>query len=292
MIFILICKIGEKYINCYDGTYDKDTLKSWSKKGILKCPYCGKQYTYNHGKIRIPYFKHLNSDCSIYGEPETEEHISGKIDIYEWLKLQNDISDIVLEGWLPDTKQRPDIMFKYKNKQFVIEYQCSPIASEYIKRHELYQALGINDIWICGTEKYIGENKRLNTLEKNSGLYYDSKNKMFYIVDKLSNRKFDEIADCFLLELKNKPYCVIEDIINYNDKCKNYLIIKDFSNNYKCIGYRWLSPTGRPSRKYRYPEKEYKYIGNYSIASCYKINEIKFETIYKQNILIQRSVLT
>ena len=111
----------------------------WSKKGILICPACGKPYEFCHGKTVDAYFRHKDkSECDKYSEPETEEHLRGKIDLYEWIKKQDGVTDAVLEGWLPETKQRPDIMFKFHGDQCVIEYQCSPIATEYIERHELY----------------------------------------------------------------------------------------------------------------------------------------------------------
>ena len=78
-------------------------------------------------------------------------------------------------------------MFKYKGNQCVLEYQCSPISSEYYERHELYQAAGINDVWICGTQKYFGENKRLNTLEKECGIYYNVEFKNVIILDNYLN---------------------------------------------------------------------------------------------------------
>lgn len=290
MIFILVCKLGEKEINCYDGTYDRDTLKTWSKKGILRCPQCGEQYTYNHGKIRIPYFKHLNSDCVIYGESETEEHIQGKIDLYEWVQKQDGVTDARLEGWLLDTKQRPDIMFKYNGNQYVIEFQCSPIASEYLKRHELYRAAGVHDIWICGTENYLGMNKRLNTLEKDCRMYYDTKNKLFYLLDRLSEKDMDKINKMSSLRDKcdtpykkrkyaKREFHVMKNSLDYADGYKNYLQIKHISNNYYCTGSYYKSPTGRPSRKYPYPVKRYAYSGNYSHAACYKIDDIDLQKI-------------
>ena len=100
-----------------------------------------------------------------YSESETEEHINGKKDLYEWIKKQTGVTNAVLEGWIPETKQRPDIMFNYNNQKYVIEYQCSPIATEYIERHELYKAVGITDIWICGTEKYLQDNMREKLLK-------------------------------------------------------------------------------------------------------------------------------
>ena len=288
--FILVCKLGEKEINCYDGSYDRDTLKAWSKKGILKCPQCGEQYTYNHGKVRIPYFKHLNADCVMYGEPETEEHIQGKIDLFAWIQKQDGVSDVRLEGWLPETKQRPDIMFKYNGEQYVLELQCSPIASEYIKRHELYQAAGIHDIWICGTENYLGMNKRLNTLEMRCRIYYDVANKLFYQLEDLSEKEIDAINKMSYLRdrcdtaYKKRKYAkrafhVMKDKTDYADNYTNYMRIKHESNNHRCVGSYYPSPTGRRSNKYPYPVKKYVFEKNYSHAACYKMCDMDLQKI-------------
>lgn len=180
---MLTCKVGDKIINCYDGTYNKEQLKKWANKNILLCPVCGKPYEYCHGKVTIPYFRHKEKEeCEDrYSESETDEHLKGKIQLYEWIKKQNGVTDVILEGWIPETKQRPDIMYKYNNQQYVIEYQCSPIATEYYERHELYKLVGIKDIWICGFDKYFGDNKRYNTLEKdfNSVGYFNANNNKF-----------------------------------------------------------------------------------------------------------------
>ena len=156
-------------------------LKKWSKRKILLCPVCGKPYEYCHGEVKTPYFRHMDkAECEDkYSESETEEHLNGKRDLYEWVKRQVGVTNAVLEGWIPETKQRPDIMFDYNDKKYVIEYQCSPIATEYIERHELYQAAGIIDIWICGAEKYLQYNMREKFLQKESLGFYDPKYKMF-----------------------------------------------------------------------------------------------------------------
>ena len=189
---MLTSLIGNETINCYDGTHTKEQLKKWSKKKILLCPACGRPYEYCHGKIKSPYFRHMDKEeCEDkYSESETEEHMQGKKDLYEWIKNQPGVTNAVLEAWIPETIQRPDIMFTYNNKKYVIEYQCSPIASEYLERHELYNAAGIHDIWICGTEKYLGRNKRLNTLEANRKLYYDTKSKALYKMESMDKKEF------------------------------------------------------------------------------------------------------
>jgi len=104
---------------------------------MLICPVCSKPYEYCHGKIKTPYFRHKDKQSceDVYSEPETEEHLRGKKDLYEWIKLQDGVTNAVLEGWIPESKQRPDIMFEYYGRLCVIEYQCSPISTEYYDRH-------------------------------------------------------------------------------------------------------------------------------------------------------------
>ena len=178
---MLSCLLNGQRINCYDDTYNKEQLKKWAAKKILLCPACGKPYEYCHGKVKSPYFRHMDkAECvDKYSEPETEEHITGKRDLYEWIRKQPGVTDTVLEGCIPGTKQRPDIIFMFNGKQYVIEYQCSPIATEYEERHELYQAAGIIDIWVCGIEKYFTNSSRKKHMDKVCVGYYDPKNNAF-----------------------------------------------------------------------------------------------------------------
>nr|DAQ68673.1 MAG TPA: competence protein [Caudoviricetes sp.] len=115
---MLTAEINGKPINCYDGSYDKDLLKKWASKNIIKCPVCHNAYEYCHGRLVPPYFRHKDKiDCEVkYSEPETEEHIQGKIALFNWIKSQDGVTDAVMEGWLPTTKQRPDVMFWYNNQ--------------------------------------------------------------------------------------------------------------------------------------------------------------------------------
>lgn len=172
---MLSCLLNGRRINCVDGNLTKDQLKSWAKKKILLCPACGKPYEYCHGRVNSPYFRHMDkAECEDkYSEPETEEHIRGKRDLFEWLKRQANVTDCILEGWLPSTKQRPDIMFKYNGEQCVLEYQCSPISSEYYERHELYEHAGIKDFWILGVNKYFTDSAKKKHIQKVASGHYD-----------------------------------------------------------------------------------------------------------------------
>lgn len=205
--------------------YDKETLKKWSNKKILHCPYCKNNYQYNHGKIVSPYFKHVNSESCLskYNEPETEEHMQGKRDLYEWIKRQDRVTDVVLEGYIEATHQRPDVMFMYNGKQYVIEYQCTPISSEYIERHELYQAAGVNDIWILGVNNYLQEynmqiKKLLSFMEKRLNvIYYDS-----LIKSIITSQMIDETLDYNILW--DKKTFAIDYHNNNKDSVLHYYI--------------------------------------------------------------------
>ena len=213
---ILTCKLGNEIINCYDGTHNKEQLKKWASKKILLCPACGKPYEYCHGEVKTPYFRHMDkNECEDkYSESETEEHLIGKRDLFEWIKKQSGVTNAVLEAWIPETKQRPDIMFEYDGKKYVIEYQCSPIATEYIERHELYKASGIIDIWICGTKKYLKKRMREKYLEQYSIGFYNSDEKEFIIGKYTDLNKF---INCINIK-KN----IINFQDSYNEWCQYY----------------------------------------------------------------------
>lgn len=256
---MLTCLLNRERINCYDGKYSKEQLKKWANKKILLCPACRKPYEYCHGKVKSPYFRHMDkTECEDrYSEPETEEHINGKKDLYEWIKKQPGVTDCELEGWISGTKQRPDIMFKYKGRQYVLEYQCSPIATEYLERHELYQAAGIKDIWIAGYEKYFKPNSRHKFLENHIHGYYNVQEKKFYLRDyeqeyaihfckKLFNKyKNDNFLNSFIFRdgkilfycFKNQDYRLILEKRNNRKELKNAYKKIDKENFIKRIDF-------------------------------------------------------
>lgn len=193
---MLTTKVGKEIISCIDNKYDRYRLKQWSSKGVLKCPVCDGQYEYCHGEVISPYFRHVGKECTgHYSESETEEHKKGKVILYNWIKKQEGVTNVQLEAWIPETKQRPDIYFEHNGQKCVIEFQCTPIASEFLIRRELYRLAGINDIWILGIEKYAieyGEGKIYRTsfrdrcIEKenrNDGIFYLSVNDSKLIVN-------------------------------------------------------------------------------------------------------------
>lgn len=273
---MLTSVLNNKIINCIDGIYSKDQLKSWSKKGILKCPVCGKSYEYCHGQIKMPYFRHKDKNmCEAkYIESETQEHLKGKRDLFRWIKNMPGTYDVVLEGWVPGTKQRPDIMFKYDSEQYVIEYQCTPIASEYFERHSLYQAAGIKDIWILGAKNYFEEyyigrsRKRLNTIETFANtLYYDTDLKMLMMA----------VHDCLIKKIPNKKFLYYKKY-RYDNNKNNFIRIKsmyyDYEYKWTCDPIMLTNLTNDEKDEMRYSHGKYGKYGNCSTACCKKLKDI------------------
>lgn len=250
---MLTCLIGDNKINLVENKYEKEELKKWSSKRILKCPICGKDYEYCHGKVKMPYFRHKDKEeCNyLYSESETQEHLQGKTDLYNWLLKQSNVTKVELEAYIPETKQRPDIMFEWNGQKCVIEYQCTPIASEYYERHELYEACGIKDIWICGTEKYLENSTskkfRKKEIEKNTMYYYDSEYKLFITNMKLHEEKIKLLNGCnyffkfyralqfpieYWLKYPNNLICDLSNVIIDNNLSISFnSIIEDYFNS-------------------------------------------------------------
>jgi len=209
--------MNDTSINCFDGEYSKEQLKELSEQNLLKCPICGKVYEYCHGRVNNPYFRHKDKvDCNIkYQESETPEHIKGKIDLFNWVKGLDGVTDVQLEQYILETDQCADVGFKYGGKQYVIEYQCSPITTEYFERHELYESVGIEDIWICGTDKYMSRGARGKTIEDYCESHYDANRELFIFYRGLKdNRKLRKLcaSDIYIDYFKSVDRCFYPNI--------------------------------------------------------------------------------
>ncbi|MBD1379193.1 competence protein CoiA [Metabacillus arenae] len=241
---MLTSKVGKEIVNCFDGKYDRYRLKQWSNKGILKCPVCGGNYEYCHGEIVPPYFRHVGKECSeYYSESETEEHRNGKRVLYDWISKQAGVTNCKLEYWIPETKQRPDIYFEYGGKRFVIEYQCTPIASEFLLRRELYKLAGINDIWILGTEKYninvgkfgsanfLGRYRKIEKENMKNGLLYFESTKGILIVHSsflINNHSLlKDLDDSYFM---NKFYKENSKVFDTLGSVENFFVVEKVDN--------------------------------------------------------------
>lgn len=106
------------------------------------CPVCKRPVCLKQGKKQCAHFAHYQKEsCKTLSEGETKEHITGK----EWLHKR--LKNSQLEVYLPQLKQRPDLLFM----KTAVEFQCSPLELERLKKRTLnYQYFHYQPWWIVG----------------------------------------------------------------------------------------------------------------------------------------------
>ncbi|WP_027962925.1 competence protein CoiA [Halalkalibacillus halophilus] len=119
------------------------------RKEDLTCPSCRQPVLLKAGKIKIPHFAHLAKSTCKFGSKESIEHLEGKLILFKWLQAQE--IPARLEYFIPSIQQRIDILVKWNNQFYGLEYQCSKIPYEQLReRSEGMMSLGITPIWIFG----------------------------------------------------------------------------------------------------------------------------------------------
>lgn len=179
MIIILtaVTKDGEVFIPAH---YSRDRLK-FLRQNIYKCAQCREAVILKVGSIKTPHFAHHHkSSCEqSFSEHESEEHLSGKLQLYDF--LQSKKVNCRLEPFILEIYQRPDILVNANNIKIALEYQCSKISPSIVqKRNTGYMQAHIIPLWILKTPspqnfplKQIGPMK-ISSFQ--SELLFDSKN--------------------------------------------------------------------------------------------------------------------
>jgi competence protein CoiA len=153
-------KSGSKI--CLGNNLRKDTLLDLRRTEEFICPVCGEEVILKLGDQRVYHFAHKSGKvCSDEFEGESDYHLEGKLQLYQWLTRQKINAE--LEYYDQEIRQRPDIMFYYNGQKFALEYQCSPITEQvFVKRTTTYLAAGYIPIWILGGNQL--QVKGINTL--------------------------------------------------------------------------------------------------------------------------------
>ncbi|MBD8003849.1 competence protein CoiA [Bacillus norwichensis] len=138
------------------------TLYGETRKGILQlrkqqfyCPICTEPLILKAGHVRIPHFSHRDhSECiNTASEPESPRHLKGKLDLFKWCR-SNQLS-AHLERYLPEIRQRPDLLIEKSGRRFAVEFQCTPISVQNVERRSLQYLLSdITPIWIVGGQPF------------------------------------------------------------------------------------------------------------------------------------------
>lgn len=126
---------------------DQIDSQSKTKKLAYVCPQCHQPVIFKHGHCRIAHFSHLSRTACPFSENESQIHLAGK------LRLKTDMLALgysaVLERIFPQIDQRADVFVP--DLETVLEYQCSPISFDSIKRRtQGYLKVAKRVIWILG----------------------------------------------------------------------------------------------------------------------------------------------
>ncbi len=139
----------------------------------LFCPGCKEPVMLKKGTLKLPHFAHFaHAACASFSEGETREHLSNKFLLQVWSGTGK------LEAYLPQLKQRPDLLVD----RLAIEVQCSPLSLErMIERTQNYQRHGYFPWWLLGLK--LTPHKRWRSLQKAFSYYSVEKGIHLWSID-------------------------------------------------------------------------------------------------------------
>ncbi len=172
-MFSAMQKDGE--IFCLFPRHSRKVLQEKRKSEEFYCPECKEKVVMKLGMQRIEHFSHQKgSSCTESYERESNYHINGKLQLYQWLETQK--LSPVLEPYYPSIRQRPDVGFTDHLKSYALEFQCSAIPLELMeKRTKQYRKIQATVLWILGG-KHIKQKGERKVALTNFDYYFLSKN--------------------------------------------------------------------------------------------------------------------
>jgi competence protein CoiA len=242
----ILLQVIDKYDNKYRAYEidNVDNVKALVNNNELICPECRNPVQFKAGPTKIWHFAHKpNTECTYpYWEPESEQHLKGKLVLKEWLEKLYPNSQVELEYKVDATNQRSDIMVIHSDGSFeAYEFQCSPISDTIMsERHNLYKSAGIKDTWIFGDTVHRNhtswefKDEELHKFRGMEFVIYEYQKATYYL-----NPFECKLRALFDLEEElrySKTVLVIfESIFNIYD-CfwhKGYLFDEEYRNNYE-----------------------------------------------------------
>ncbi|WP_373471613.1 competence protein CoiA [Carnobacterium alterfunditum] len=137
--------------NQYLNAMNEQKIKN--QKYDYYCPNCREPVFLKKGLIKQAHFTHFQkSECNVFSEGETEEHILGKNMLYQWFTQQK--IPCQLEAYLSNLKQRPDLLIWLDEQTpIAIEFQCSALSIQrMVERTTGYIKNGYKVYWILGKQ--------------------------------------------------------------------------------------------------------------------------------------------
>ena len=238
---MLVAMTEQQQLFHLTSKFPLDELQRLKQQQSFFCPQCKEQLLLKAGQIKIPHFAHQkNSECdSLFSEGESAAHLLGKQQLFH--HFSNLQLRTVLEPYLPQLQQRPDLLLTFKNRQYAVEFQCSPIAKpSFQQRTSGYLHANITPIWILHTpDKFKGtgilkvsinhtNTQFIQQYKKQKFLItYDVKSKTFYYISNLIHlHKLQYFAVVKKLPLSQQrfPLLVPEKI----SKSQFHLLLKNY----------------------------------------------------------------
>ncbi|MEB1806269.1 MAG: hypothetical protein LPK26_03000 [Bacillaceae bacterium] len=144
--------------------WKKEQLENLRLNHRFVCPVCKAPVRLKLGSKRRWHFSHYGEvKCSIELEAESDYHLLGKEQLYDWIISQH--IQALLEPYLSSIHQRPDILVHYDGRYYAIEYQCSPIPlTAFEKRTNGYLQEDIIPIWVFGGNRMTRKSSSLFSL--------------------------------------------------------------------------------------------------------------------------------
>lgn len=192
-----------------------------SKNKKYLCPICKSVVILKKGSKKINHFAHSkNNDCPNLGEHETDEHLTGKINLFKFINNKK----TKIEFFINKINQKPDLI----NNKIAFEFQCSPITEKrLLERINGYKSLGIHSLWI------LGKNYRKKFSSKNTTkFFYYSSNIGFYILFLHNNGCVEIRYNCLeingIINYQFKMIYSFKELLSFI-KCKQILL--HYNNN-------------------------------------------------------------
>ncbi|ALO04587.1 competence protein CoiA family protein [Lactiplantibacillus paraplantarum] len=116
-----------------------------------QCPGCSQPVRLKRGSVVVPHFAHVHvTDCHIFSEGETAEHLCGKQLLATWFAASG--YKVRLEAELADLHQRPDVLVQRATAPpLALEFQCAPLSVDRLAaRTHGYWRHGYQVLWLLG----------------------------------------------------------------------------------------------------------------------------------------------
>lgn len=116
------------------------------------CPECREEVQLKLGEQRVYHFAHKQLTTCPLASGETAYHQAGKEAIMNWLQRLG--HKPVLEKYVSKINQRPDVAVSIGGTSYAIEYQCSNISRQELrKRTAGLREAGLFPIWVIGANR-------------------------------------------------------------------------------------------------------------------------------------------